>query len=61
MNFSGLMALAPAFARLLYEKMSAISEDFWCAGWLSATSTPYGKFSTVTGTITASVQWPMRI
>jgi hypothetical protein len=23
------------FARLLYEKMSAISEDFWCAGWLS--------------------------
>jgi hypothetical protein len=23
------------YARLLYQKMSAISEDSWCAGWLS--------------------------
>ncbi|MGA7239456.1 MAG: hypothetical protein WBY44_27490 [Bryobacteraceae bacterium] len=28
-------SMANPFARLLYEKMSAISEDFWCAGWLS--------------------------
>ncbi len=26
--------MANPFARLLYEKMSAISEDCWCAGWL---------------------------
>lgn len=28
-------SMANPFARLLYEKMSAISEDCWCAGWLS--------------------------
>ena len=28
-------SMASPFARLLYEKMSAISEDMWCAGWLS--------------------------
>ena len=27
-------SMANPFARLLYEKMSAISEDFWCAGWM---------------------------
>jgi hypothetical protein len=27
-------SMANPFARLLYEKMSAISQDFWCAGWM---------------------------
>ena len=27
-------SMANPFARLLYEKMSAISGDVWCAGWL---------------------------
>ncbi len=27
-------SMANPYARLLYQKMSAISEDCWCAGWL---------------------------
>jgi hypothetical protein len=26
--------MASPFARLLYKKMSAVSQDFWYAGWL---------------------------
>lgn len=27
-------SMASPYARLLYQKMSSISEDFWCAGWM---------------------------
>jgi hypothetical protein len=30
-----LLSLTNPYARLLYRKMSNISEDSWCAGWLS--------------------------